>query len=267
MHFLFNSKGCKIMKDGELVIMATYQNGVYGMSGNTVLLPQETPMLCHRRFGHLGFDNLARLQQVEMVTSIKVSESQFKAAGQTACHPCIMAKQHKISRLSSTSDSSQPLELLHMDVCGPLKVQSQGGSRYLSTYLDDFSKLAVICPTGPLCQLSQCVSLAAWSSCQDAAWSRPALTMVQSMSTRIWQISSTARVWSMRPRYTPEQNGAAERLNRTIMERVRAMLEDSGMRKVLWAEAVISSSNLKPFQHLNKSASVFTKACLVLVFV
>ena len=30
-------------------------------------------------------------------------------------------------------------------------------------------------------------------------------------------------------RYTPEQNGPAERLNRTILERVRAMLEDSGM--------------------------------------
>ena len=84
MHFLFNSKGCKIMKDGELVIMATYQNGVYGMSGNTALLAQETPMLWHRRFGHLGFDNLNRLQQADMVTGIKVSESQFKATGQTA---------------------------------------------------------------------------------------------------------------------------------------------------------------------------------------
>ena len=114
------------MKDGELVIMATYQNGVYGMSGNTALLAQESPMLRHRRFGHLGFDNVARLQQADMVTGIKVSESQFKAAGQTACDPCIMAKQHKISRPSSTSDSSQPLELLHMDKCGPLEVQGRG---------------------------------------------------------------------------------------------------------------------------------------------
>ena len=86
-----------------------------------------------------------------MVTGIKVSECQFKAAGQTACDPCIicMAKQHKISRPSSSSDSSQPLELLHMGVCGPLEVQSLSGSRYLSTYLDGFSILAVIGSTGP----------------------------------------------------------------------------------------------------------------------
>ena len=81
MHFLFNSKGCKIMKDGELVIMATYQNGVYGMSGNTALLAQETPMLWHRRFGHLGFEHLARLQLADMVTGIEVSESPFRSSG------------------------------------------------------------------------------------------------------------------------------------------------------------------------------------------
>ena len=49
LHFLFHSKGCRIMQDDELVIMTTYQNGVYGMSGNTALLAQETLMLWHRR--------------------------------------------------------------------------------------------------------------------------------------------------------------------------------------------------------------------------
>ena len=43
MHFLFHSKGYKIMK--ELVIMTTYHKGVYGMSGNTAFLAQKTPML------------------------------------------------------------------------------------------------------------------------------------------------------------------------------------------------------------------------------
>jgi len=38
--------------------------------------------------------------------------------------------------------------------------------------------------------------------------------------------------------YTPEQNGAAERLNRTLLERVRAMLTDAGLPGALWAEAV-----------------------------
>ena len=45
--------------------------------------------------------------------------------------------------------------------------------------------------------------------------------------------------------YTPEQNGAAERLNRTLMERVRAMLEDSGLPKSYWAEAVCSAAYIR----------------------
>lgn len=37
--------------------------------------------------------------------------------------------------------------------------------------------------------------------------------------------------------YTPQQNGVAERMNRTIMEKVRSMLSDSGLPKTFWAEA------------------------------
>jgi transposase InsO family protein len=46
-------------------------------------------------------------------------------------------------------------------------------------------------------------------------------------------------------RYTPEQNGAAERLNRTIMERVRAMLEDSQLPPTLWAEAAVTANYIR----------------------
>jgi hypothetical protein len=39
-------------------------------------------------------------------------------------------------------------------------------------------------------------------------------------------------------RYTPKQNGVAERKNRSIMEVARAMLEEKSMPKSYWAEAV-----------------------------
>jgi hypothetical protein len=47
--------------------------------------------------------------------------------------------------------------------------------------------------------------------------------------------------------YTPEQNGVAERLNRTLVERVRAMLQGAGLmnRKDLWAEAVVTANYLR----------------------
>ena len=45
--------------------------------------------------------------------------------------------------------------------------------------------------------------------------------------------------------YTPEQNEAAERFNRTLMERVRAMLFDAQQPKDLWAEAAVTATYIK----------------------
>ncbi|EZA62315.1 Copia protein [Ooceraea biroi] len=42
-------------------------------------------------------------------------------------------------------------------------------------------------------------------------------------------------------RYTPQQNGVAERMNRTIAEKIRCMLLESGTQKCLWTEAVLTA--------------------------
>src|SRR6202522_2451734 len=44
---------------------------------------------------------------------------------------------------------------------------------------------------------------------------------------------------------TPEHNGVAERLNRTLLEKVRAMLHSSGLPKFLWGEAINYAIYLK----------------------
>jgi transposase InsO family protein len=45
--------------------------------------------------------------------------------------------------------------------------------------------------------------------------------------------------------YTPEQNGVAERLNRTLLERLRALLADSGLPKNMWAEVLRTACYLR----------------------
>ncbi|GIL46321.1 hypothetical protein Vafri_3338, partial [Volvox africanus] len=45
--------------------------------------------------------------------------------------------------------------------------------------------------------------------------------------------------------YTPEQNGAAERLNRTLLEKTRAMLAESGLPQKLWGEAMATANRLR----------------------
>ena len=51
--------------------------------------------------------------------------------------------------------------------------------------------------------------------------------------------------WEPSVPYTPSQNGKAERVNRTLMERVRAMLLDSNLPKGMWAELINTAAYLK----------------------
>jgi transposase InsO family protein len=48
--------------------------------------------------------------------------------------------------------------------------------------------------------------------------------------------------------YTPQQNGAAERLNRTLAEKVRPMMLDAGLEECWWGETFVTAP-LQPSSH------------------
>ena len=209
----------------------------------------ETAELWHRRFGHLGYHNLEALVREDMVDGIKVPERDFKAAKAVVCEPCILAKHHKAPFPASKRESTEPLELLHMDLCGPMPVPSLGGSKYVATFLDDFSKLSI-------------VRIITYKS-ETTTTVRKVLHLLENQTKRRVQairtdngreyvnteltqyLKSRGILHQTTVPYTPEQNGAAERLNRTLMERARAMLSDAGLPKELWAEAVNTANYIR----------------------
>ena len=150
--FRFKGSSCAITIGSSVVATAERgHDGLYYVSSGqrpTALLTKakETPQLWHRRYAHLGYDALAKLVRGGLVAGIDVPADAFSAAKVAACEPCIMAKQHRQPFGSSASKSTKPLQLVHMDVCGPLQEPSLGGSRYLATFLDDYTKLSVVRP-------------------------------------------------------------------------------------------------------------------------
>ena len=61
---------------------------------------------------------------------------------------------------------------------------------------------------------------------------------------------------------TPEQNGVAERLNRTLVEKSRAMLLESNLLKSLWGNAILHPNYLKNRTH---ARSLPDKTCYEMV--
>ncbi len=99
---------------------------------------QANKELWHRRSGHLGYDNLFKLKNKLMVECISMPAQGFKEQPQQRpfCEACTLAKQPKLPLQDSDSKCSRLLELVHMDVCGPLQVTSHGDVRYVAILVD-----------------------------------------------------------------------------------------------------------------------------------
>ena len=66
-------------------------------------------------------------------------------SGESTCEGCIVGKmQRKPFKSVDHKQSSKKLELIHSDICGPFQVDSIGGSRYFSTFIDDYSRCVAI---------------------------------------------------------------------------------------------------------------------------
>ena len=112
-----------------MIINQVSQQPAAAMAVRTAI--KETPELWHRRFGHLGYDNLLKLKKNNMVEGILVPAEDFQQQQEQKpfCEACIRSKKHRLPFPDSDSKSADLLELVHMDVCGPMPVTSHHQSK------------------------------------------------------------------------------------------------------------------------------------------
>nr|GFA18794.1 retrovirus-related Pol polyprotein from transposon TNT 1-94 [Tanacetum cinerariifolium] len=95
--------------------------------------------LWHRRLSHLNFgaiNHLAR-QGLGLVRGL----SKLKFERDHLCSACAMGKSTKKSYKPKSEDTNQEkLYLLHMDLCGPMRVESVNGKKYILVIVDDYSR-------------------------------------------------------------------------------------------------------------------------------
>ena len=214
-------------------------------------VPQPKPdaKLWHARLGHLGWSNLERLPG--MVDGLDLAAADFQAAASdgTVCADCLAGRQQRAPRTSSTSArATRPLQRLHVDLCGPV-IMSFGGSSYMMVVLDEatrYSEVRLLAhKSDAAAQLLQVVGkweritghrVAAIRSDRGGEWNSNSLQ--QELASRGIQQELTAA-------YSPESDGAAERLNRTLLEKVRAMLSYAEVPPTFWGECAAYANTLR----------------------
>lgn len=158
------------------------------------------------------------------------------------CEGCIMGKHHRLPfPKEGRNRATRPGELIHSDVCGPMQKPSLKGSLYFVTFRDDFTGYGVINFMKKKSELFQ--HLKNFSARVRAEVGDQITTLrsdnggeYTSAELQSWLAENGIHHETSAPR-TPEQNGVAERYNRTILESAKSMLHFSGLKLELWAEA------------------------------
>src|SRR5262249_48118625 len=132
------------------------------------------------------------------------------------------------------------LLLVHTDVCGPIQPTSMGGKNYAVTFIDDHSR-----KTWVYLLASKSDVLDALMRFQAQVENETGLRMKALHSDNggeyvgreflAYLAAKGVRAQTTTP-YTPEQNGRAERMNRTLMESARSMLHARDLPRSLWGE-------------------------------
>ncbi|GKF94998.1 retrovirus-related pol polyprotein from transposon TNT 1-94, partial [Tanacetum coccineum] len=93
--------------------------------------------LWHRRLSHHNFDTINLLSKNDIVKGLP----KLKFVKDQLCSSCEMGKAKRSSFKSITITRSKKwLELLHMDLCGPMRIETINGKKYILVIVDDYSR-------------------------------------------------------------------------------------------------------------------------------
>ena len=216
------------------------------VENNTCYVADGSLALWHQRLGHLNQNDVSKLSKSEhVVTGLKPILGNDQHMD---CESCALGKMH---RLPFPKQSNSRAEIahatIHTDLCGPMHVESAGGSRYVLTFTDDYSRYSFVYF---LKQKSQVLSKFKEfvQYIENSKHSVKVLNVINNVRSdnggeyvskefkSYCEGKGISRQFSAP--YSPEQNGVSERLNRTLIEGARSILLHAGLPLKFWAEAV-----------------------------
>ncbi|KAL5816544.1 hypothetical protein ACOSQ3_024922 [Xanthoceras sorbifolium] len=199
---------------------------------------QDLSHLWHCRYGHLSHKGLSTLQFKKIVHGLP----QLKAST-TVCTDCMIGKQHRDPILKrSTWRASQKLQLIHVDICGPISPTSNSKKMYLICFIDDFSR-----KTWVYFLVKKSEALVTFKYFKKYVEKDMDACIKCLRTDRGGEFTSrdfnefckeNGIKRQLAAAYTPQQNEVAERKNRTIMNLVRSMLSEKKIPKTFWPEAM-----------------------------
>ncbi|GJY28100.1 retrovirus-related pol polyprotein from transposon TNT 1-94 [Tanacetum coccineum] len=230
---MYVGKGYAVDAMFKLNVMVV-KNDINKMNSSAYLI--ESSNVWHGRLGHVNFNSMRRLIKFNSIPNFHI-DSKYK------CETCVEAKLTRTS-FKSVKRTTEPLDMIHTDICDLKSLPTKGGNKYFITFIDDCTKY---------CYVYLLKS-------KDEAIDKFKTEVENQLGKKIKVVRSDRGGEYVAPfaelcakhgirheftaPYSPQQNGIAERKNRTLKEMVTAMLISSGMSQDMWGEAILTATYL-----------------------
>ena len=201
--------------------------------------------LWHERMGHLGMQNLKKLQS--MSTGLDLSHLPHEDC---TCEACLRGRMRDVPHRESLARNAKPYEVIFSDVEGPMSVTGHEGSRFFVTFLD-------------ACTKESEVFLIKYKSEVPAMFRRYKASKERPNEGRVihrfhsdgggeylgfdfqLDLAEDGITFTYSTPASQQQNGTSERLNLTLLNKAHAMMGGSELSKKYWPEAVIHANYLR----------------------
>ncbi|GKB55687.1 retrovirus-related pol polyprotein from transposon TNT 1-94 [Tanacetum coccineum] len=198
--------------------------------------------LCHRRLNHLNFgtiNDLARKYLVRGLPRLKFEKDHL-------CSACQLGKSKKHTHKPKIENTNlEVLNTLHMDLCGPMRVQTINGNKYILVIVDDYSRFTWVkflrskdeTPEVVIKFLKQ-IQVGLNKTVRNIRTDNGTEFVNKDLTDYYERVGIFHQKTVPR---TPQQNGVVERRNHTLVEAARTMLIFSKASMFLWAEVVATA--------------------------
>ena len=251
---VFDKNGCALIdtqNNNNILARAKLRDNLYWVSNMVATLVAENATtvsnktmpddvtMWHNRLAHVNrnkISDMIRDKQLPPDAKLDVEK----------CTDCSSGKQARDSFQGRIDKAVKKGDIIHSDVVGPLP-QSVSGARYFVTFIDEFTRFVTATPIK-----TKSMVLESFKGFQIMFEKQFECTIkcVHSDNggeyTPVEKFAKQAGIAVTRSApYTPQSNGVAERMNRTLIESVRTTLLQSGLPKSFWAEALANAIAVK----------------------
>ena len=207
--------------------------------------PKSDPLIWHERLGHINYQALRKMEKDNQVRGLPPLSSQ-----DPVCDACRLGKSTRTKHVAlSERITKEPLALIYSDVWGPATTTSNGGSKYFITFVDDYTRKCWIYIMRSKDQAFEMFKKFLSHVERETGKKVKTLRTDNGMEYCAKYFKDELSRLGIRTErtnvYSPEQNGVAERLNRTLLDSVRTILISSKLSAGWWAELVLTAAHVK----------------------